>query len=161
MNVSPLKIGVKVEHKGFHYKIIDHQKPPNYVSQYLIQSLNSGNIIKVFRHEMFLVDSVPTNINSSTFDLEELSQSDTEILELNLEQLLQESDNNSAPVNTVPSVTMLPSSTSRFKATPTARELNTISEARTEKVTNKQTAWGVKLFRGTKIKLLKHRWMPY
>jgi hypothetical protein len=92
----------------------------------------------MLRHEIFLVDSVPTNINSSTFDLEELSQSDTEILELNLDQLLQESDNNSAPVNTVPSVntiTMLPSSTSRFKVTPTARELNAISEASTEKAT--------------------------
>lgn len=162
MNVSPLKIGANVEHKGFHYKIIDHQKPPNYVSQYLIQSLNSGHIIKVFRHEIFLLDSVPTNTNSS-FDLEELSQSDTEILELNLEQLLQESDtcNNSAPAaNTVPSVTILPS-TSRFKATPTATELDTISEARTENTTDKQTAWGVKLFRGTKIKLSKHRWITY
>jgi len=28
-DLSPLKIRFKVEHKGFHYKIIDHQKPSN------------------------------------------------------------------------------------------------------------------------------------
>jgi hypothetical protein len=50
--------------------------------------------------------------------------------------------------------------TSRFKVTSTEMELNAISEARSEKTTNKQTGFP-KLYRGTKIKLLKHRLVSY
>ena len=62
---------------------------------------------------------VPTNINlsldhqvinSNTFNLEELSQSDNQILKLNLDKLLQET-NNSGPDNT--NTITMPSSTLR------------------------------------------------
>jgi hypothetical protein len=50
--------------------------------------------------------------------------------------------------------------TFRFKVISTEMELNAISEARSEKTTNKQTGFP-KLYRGTKIKLLKHRLVSY
>lgn len=92
----------KVEHKGVHHKIIDHQKP-TYEHWSYNKSVSSWNICDFFQEIQ-----VPTNINlsinhqvinSNTFNLEELSQSDNEILELNLDKLLQET-NNSAPDNT-------------------------------------------------------------
>ena len=42
--LSTLEIGLKVEHIGVHDKIIDHQKPTNFVRQYWIKSMNSGHI---------------------------------------------------------------------------------------------------------------------
>jgi hypothetical protein len=42
--LSPLEIGLKVEHKGVHDKIIDHQKPTNFVRQYWIESMNNGHM---------------------------------------------------------------------------------------------------------------------
>jgi len=72
---------------------------------------------------------VPTNINlsvnhlainSNTFQ-EDLSQLDNEILDPNLDEILQQT-NNSAPFNTI---TMLPSTctSTRFKVSPTEKEL--------------------------------------
>ena len=42
--LSPLEIWLKVEHIGIHDKIIDHQKPTNFVRQYWIKFMNSGHI---------------------------------------------------------------------------------------------------------------------
>jgi len=72
---------------------------------------------------------VPTNINlsvnhlainSNTFQ-EDLSQLDNEILEPNLDEILQQT-NNSTPFNTI---TMLPSTctSTHFKVSPTEKEL--------------------------------------
>lgn len=41
INVSPLKIGLKPEHRGSYFKIINHQNPDNFVRKYIIQSLEN------------------------------------------------------------------------------------------------------------------------
>ena len=47
----PLKIGLKVEHEGAYYKIINFYRKQNSVNQYIIQSLSTGETKRVFRHQ--------------------------------------------------------------------------------------------------------------
>jgi len=141
---TPLRIGITVEHCGEKYKIIHHEKPhTNFARHYIIRSLQTGQIQKVYRHEIFEISSSnqpPTaavsSIGTATeMDTEmEQSQSDNELLDVEIE----ESD--AVPEN--------PNPTSRFKAVPSAEVLDSIAMARTEPTTNRQTTWGVKLFRG-------------
>jgi hypothetical protein len=49
---SPLKIGLKVEHEGAYYKIINFYRQQNSVNQYIIQSLSTGKTKRVFRHQI-------------------------------------------------------------------------------------------------------------
>ena len=43
MEVSPIKIGTKVEHQGRLFKIVNHEKPnPNFARHYIIQAFDDG-----------------------------------------------------------------------------------------------------------------------
>ena len=170
--VSPLKTGKRVEHEGKVYKIINHEKPnPNFARQYIIQSFEDGLIKKVFRHQIFEIDenqqsrpslekstsktstTTSTNgelfrnltyttifneqssksdtesldLNVDQFDLEPLSQSDTELLEVDLDEpnLTQPE-----PTKPVQHKSSNPVSGNRFKTAPTKEKLDTIANAR-------------------------------
>ena len=81
---SPLQIGLKVEHEGAYYKIINFYRQQNSVNQYIIQSLSTGKTKRVFRHqicdaEISSMFSALTDKTIFQFDHEE-SQSDDDLL---------------------------------------------------------------------------------
>ena len=81
---SPLKIGLKVEHEGAYYKIINFYRQQNSVNQYIIQSLSTGKTKRVFIHqicdaEISSMFSALTDNIIFQFDHEE-SQSDDDLL---------------------------------------------------------------------------------
>jgi hypothetical protein len=51
---SPLKIGLKVEHEGAYYKIINFYRQQNSVNQYIIQSLSTGKTKRVYRPQALI-----------------------------------------------------------------------------------------------------------
>lgn len=85
------------------------------------------------------------------FDNENLSQSDEEMLELGFNDL-EVPNHDDEDLNTIleveESVSLEPIKM-RFKPVPSQQKIDTIAMARTEQTTNRQTTWGVKLFRGT------------
>lgn len=177
--VSPINIGTKVEHNGRFFKIVNHQKPDKYARQYIIQSFETGQIHKVFRHEIFQVPVavgipstffktqnvslvIPATSTCTTatqaqsepmFDSEKLSQSDEEMLELEFD--LEVPTHNDEDLNDLNKILEVEESAPlepikmRFKPVPSQQKIDTIAMARTEQTTNRQTTWGVKLFRGT------------
>ena len=49
---SPLKIGLKVEHEGAYYKIINFYRQQNFVNQYTIKCLSTGKTKRVLRYQI-------------------------------------------------------------------------------------------------------------
>jgi len=79
INVSPLKIGLRAEHRGSYFKIINHQYPDNFVRKYIIQSLEDGQIKNVFIHEIFPcpeLESRPRPATSTTSIMQDIQSTD-------------------------------------------------------------------------------------
>jgi hypothetical protein len=136
-----------VEHKDEKYKIINHEKPyANFARHYIIQSMETGEIRTVYRHQIFEIqpDSVSDLRPSEEDELMKQSQSDIDLLDVQIEE-------NTAP----PSVVNVKP---RFKSAPSDETLDVIAKARTEVTTNRQTNWGVKLFQGTKMYSAMHNY---
>lgn len=79
INVSPLKIGLRAEHRGSYFKIINHQYPDNCVRKYIIQSLEDGQIKNVFIHEIFPcpeLESRPRPATSTTSIMQDIQSTD-------------------------------------------------------------------------------------
>ncbi|VDH92651.1 Hypothetical predicted protein [Mytilus galloprovincialis] len=86
------------------------------------------------------------------FDNEKLSQSDEEMLELDFDlEVPTHNDEDLDELNKIleveESVPLEPIKM-RFIPVPSQQKIDTIAMARTEQTTNRQTTWGVKLFRG-------------
>ena len=138
-----MHIGLTVEHKDEKYKIINHEKPyANFARHYIIQSMETGDIKTVYRHQIFVSDLRPSV--SEEDELMELSQSDIDFLDAEIEE-------NPAP----PSVVNVKP---RIKSAPSDETLDFIAKARTEVTTNRQTNWCVKVFQGTKMYSTKHNY---
>jgi len=114
--LSPLKIGTFVDYKGERFRIVNFEKPcPNFAAHYIIQSVQNGNVLKAFKHELCQCDLVHL-----LDDFQNASQSDEELANLDVE------DSINPPQK-------------RFKSTPTECDLDKIAQARTERTTDKQT----------------------
>ena len=144
-----MHIGLTVEHKDEKYKIINHEKPyANFARHYIIQSMETGDIKTVYRHQIFEIQ--PDSVSdlrpsvSEEDELMELSQSDIDFLDAEIEE-------NPAP----PSVVNVKP---RIKSAPSDETLDFIAKARTEVTTNRQTNWGVKLFQGIKMYSTMHNY---
>jgi hypothetical protein len=138
-----MHIGLTVEHKDEKYKIINHEKPyANFARHYIIQSMETGDIKTVYRHQIFVSDLRPSV--SEEDELMELSQSDIDFLDAEIEE-------NPAP----PSVVNVKP---RIKSAPSDETLDFIAKARTEVTTNRQTNWCVKVFQGTKMYSTMHNY---
>ena len=138
-----MHIGLTVEHKNEKYKIINHEKPyANFARHYIIQSMETGDIKTVYRHQIFVSDLRPSV--SEEDELMELSQSDIDFLDAEIEE-------NPAP----PSVVNVKP---RIKSAPSDETLDFIAKARTEVTTNRQTNWCVKVFQGTKMYSTMHNY---
>ena len=121
------QIGTLVEIEGESFKIVNYEKPyEHFAGHYTIQSLQTGWVVKDFKHQ--LCQSEPVNVHDFLQD----SQSYQELSNLEVEPDKGSTD---PPQK-------------RFKSC-SETELDKISQARNEKHTDKQTAWGIKLFRGT------------
>ena len=99
IRASPLEIGLKVDHRGTYYKIIDHYHEPNSVIKYIIQSFTTGETKRVFRHEICeaSVSSFWSKLTDETiFQFEkENSQSDDDLSQIDIpdpEQSVTQSD---------------------------------------------------------------------
>ena len=126
-NSSQIKIGSFVTIEGETFKIVNYEKPyEHFAGHYTIQSLQSGKIAKVFKHQLCLMDQVEKDFLKD-------SQSDEEMCDL--------AETQDEPQEEEPK-------SKRFKSC-TEEDLDQLAQARNEKNTVKQTAWGVKLFRGT------------
>jgi hypothetical protein len=71
---TPMQIGLTVEHKDEKYKIINHEKPyANFATHYIIQSMETGEIKTVYRHQIFEIqpDSV-SDLRPSVSEEDEL-----------------------------------------------------------------------------------------
>ena len=116
------KMSAVVEIEGESFKIVNYEKPYEHLGgHYTIQSLQTGRVVRVFRHQ--LCQSEPVNVHDFSQD----SQSDEELSNLEVEPDKGSTD----------------PSQKRFKSC-SETELEKISQARNEKNTDKQTAWGVK-----------------
>ena len=116
------KMSAVVEIEGESFKIVNYEKPyEHFAGHYTIQSLQSGRVVKDFKHQ--LCQSEPDNVHDFSQD----SQSDEELSNL---EVVPDKGSTDPPQKRFESCSEI--------------ELDKISQARNEKNTNKQTAWGVK-----------------
>jgi hypothetical protein len=69
-----MQIGLTLEHKDEKYKIINHEKLyANFARHYIIQSMETGEIKTVYRHQIFKIqpDSV-SDLRPSVSEEDEL-----------------------------------------------------------------------------------------
>jgi hypothetical protein len=157
---SDLKLN-KAEHRGSYFKIINHQYPDNFVRKYIIQSLENKQIKNVFIHEIFPcpeLESRPRPATSTTSIMQDMQSTDftdsqSELFDMPLDMnqpdptYVQPFQTSIYEPDQPPVQPVQPGTCNRFKLTPTNEELDKIAQARTERRTDKQTAWSVKLLR--------------
>ena len=73
---TPMQIGLTVEHKGEQYKIINHEKPYANFATHIIQSMETGEIKTVYRHQIFEIQP------DSVSDLRPSVSQEDELMEL-------------------------------------------------------------------------------
>ncbi|CAC5410211.1 unnamed protein product [Mytilus coruscus] len=156
----PLQIGLKVDHRGQLYKIVDHHRQKHSVVQYVFQSLSSEQTKRVFRHEICdaSVTSMFNRLTEETiFQFEhESSQSDDELSSITFTQGVPgpvvEPEPVLEPEQALEPEPVLepepPLKKPRFKEMPSREHIDMLTQARVEETIKQQTDWGVRLFRG-------------
>lgn len=133
--VDPLPIGERFYYKSERVQIIDYHQPDRtFARQYVIASLVTGEIRRVFRNELLQRPIYPPS--SPTPDNAEQQL-----------QLILSEEMDDIPTEST--------QTERF-ATSSEENLRELENARMEATTVKQTTWAVKLFKGTTSNFTVH-----